>query len=83
MTKKLYRSERDKVFLGILGGLSEYFDVDPTVYRLLFLFFIFITGLFPGVIFYFVAGLIVPSRKFENFSSEEKRKTVENEAEQK
>ncbi len=73
MTKKLYRSEKDKIILGILGGLGEYFDVDPTVYRLLFLFFIFITGLFPGVIFYFVAALLVPTK------NEGYRKTVDNE----
>jgi phage shock protein C len=42
MTKKLFRSEENKVLFGILGGLGEYFDVDPTIYRLFFLFFIFI-----------------------------------------
>ena len=32
--KKLYRSNRDKMFLGVCGGLGEYFDVDPTLIRL-------------------------------------------------
>ena len=75
MTKKLFRSEENKVLLGILGGVGEYFDVDPTIYRLFLLFFIFITGFFPGVVFYFVAALIVPQRNLHN------RKTVNNEAE--
>ncbi len=79
--KKLYKSNKNKILFGILGGLGEYFDVDPTVYRLLFLFFIFITGLFPGVIFYFVAALIVPDKKSENDTeNHNNRKTVENEA---
>lgn len=72
--KKLYKSESDRVMFGVLGGLSEYFEVDPVVVRLFFLFFIFITGLFPGVFFYFVAALIVPMKN-HNY-----RKTVDNEA---
>jgi phage shock protein C len=67
MTKKLFRSEENKVLFGILGGLGGYFDVDPTIYRLFFLFFIFITGFFPGVVFYFVATLI--SSGFDAFAS--------------
>ncbi len=73
--KKLYRSSENKIMFGILGGLGEFFDMDPTVFRLLFLFFIFITGIFPGVIFYFVALLIVPEKNSYH------RKTVDNEAE--
>lgn len=72
--KKLYKSESNKVMFGVLGGLSEYFEVDPLVVRLFFLFFIFITGLFPGVFFYFIAALLVPERNPQN------RKTVDNEA---
>ena len=29
--KRLYRSNDNKVFGGILGGLGEYFDVDPVL----------------------------------------------------
>jgi phage shock protein C len=58
--KKLKRSTNNIVFTGLLGGLGEYFDIDPVVVRLIFLFFIFITGLFPGVLFYFIALLLVP-----------------------
>jgi len=29
--KKLYRSTKNRVFAGVLGGLGEYFDVDPVV----------------------------------------------------
>ena len=32
--KKLYRSEYDKMFLGVCGGLGEYFGIDPTIIRL-------------------------------------------------
>jgi phage shock protein C len=76
--KKLYKSEKDKVLFGIIGGLSEYFEVDVVVLRLFFVFFVCLTGFFPGVLFYFVAALIVPDAPG---SKNEKRRTVENEAE--
>lgn len=60
--KKLYRSDKDKTIAGIVGGLGEYFEIDPTVLRLMVLFFIFITGVVPGVIAYVIALLIVPKR---------------------
>jgi phage shock protein C len=60
--KKLRRSTNDVVFTGLLGGVGEYFEIDPVVVRLIFLFFIFITGVFPGVVFYFIALLLVPAR---------------------
>lgn len=58
--KKLYRSNRNKMLAGVFGGLGEYFDIDPTILRLLGILLIFITGLVPGIIFYFIAVLIVP-----------------------
>ena len=35
MNKRLYRSNREKMLGGICGGLGEYFDVDPTVVRVI------------------------------------------------
>jgi phage shock protein C len=58
--KKLYKSKDNKVVSGIFGGLGDYFGVDSTVLRLAFLFIVILTGFFPGVIFYFLAALIVP-----------------------
>lgn len=58
--KKLYRSKTDKIIAGILGGLGDRYEVDPTVLRLAFLALTLITGIFPGVVFYLGALLIVP-----------------------
>ena len=33
--KKLYRSQEDKFLLGVCGGIGEYFGIDPTIIRLL------------------------------------------------
>ncbi len=58
--KKLYRSQENKVIAGILGGIGEYFEIDPVVIRVLFIFVAFATGLLPFVVAYIVALFIVP-----------------------
>ena len=57
--KRLYLSTTDKKLAGVCGGLGEYFDVDPTVVRLLFIVLGIITGIFPFVVGYFLAWLLV------------------------
>ncbi len=60
MTKKLYRSEREKMLGGVCGGLAEYLDIDVNIMRLLFIAAGLLTVLFPMVIFYIIAWIIVP-----------------------
>jgi len=33
--KKLYKSDTNKVFAGVIGGIEEYFDIDPVILRVL------------------------------------------------
>ena len=35
MKKTLYKSRKDRFLFGVCGGLAEYFDVDPTLVRIL------------------------------------------------
>lgn len=58
MAKRLYRSGKERILGGVCGGLGEYFDVDPTIVRLLWILFIFAFG--TGILAYLVAWLIVP-----------------------
>ena len=60
--KRLYRSSDNKVFAGILGGLGEYFDVDPVLLRLGFVFLLLATAVIPGAIAYAAAVFIVPRK---------------------
>ncbi len=60
--KKLYRSNKNKIFAGIIGGVGEYFDVDPVILRLLWVLIIVFTGLVPGVVAYLIAMLVVPEK---------------------
>lgn len=63
MAKLLYRSEKNKIFAGVIGGLGEYFDVDPTILRLLWLVILIATAIVPGVVVYVIAIFIVPKRR--------------------
>ena len=60
MAKKLYRSKSNRKIWGICGGLAEYFDIDPTLLRVLAVVSIFISGL--GLIAYIVMRIVVPER---------------------
>ena len=60
--KHLYRSETNKVLAGVLGGLGEYFDVDPVVLTIAFVFLLLVTAIVPGVIAYIAAVFLVPRR---------------------
>jgi len=56
--KRLFRSRKDGLIAGVCGGLAEYFDVDPSLVRLVFILAIFLGG--AGLVVYLVAWLIVP-----------------------
>lgn len=58
--KKLTRSRDSKVLSGVLGGIGEYLHIDPTVIRILFVFLLLVTGVFPFVILYVLAAVILP-----------------------
>ncbi len=63
MNKKLYRSNKNKVFAGVCGGIGEYMEVDPVVVRLIWVLVSMVAGFgFPGLIAYFVAALIIPQK---------------------
>jgi phage shock protein C len=61
MTKRLYKSKEDKIIAGVIGGLGEYFDIDPTILRLLYILIAIVTGLIPAVLGYIIAVLVVPN----------------------
>ena len=61
MYKKLYRSEEDKMIGGVCGGLGEYFEIDPTLIRLLFALIFF--GYGAGLMLYIFLWIIMPTEK--------------------
>ncbi len=61
--KKLYLSEVDKKIGGVCGGIAEYFSVDSTIIRLIWLLGSIFTAFFGGVIAYLIAWAIIPPRQ--------------------
>jgi len=61
-TKRLYRSNKNKMISGILGGLGEYTDIDPVILRLIWVLIVIFTGFVPGLIAYFLAIIIIPRK---------------------
>ncbi len=60
MKKRLYRSEENSKLLGVCGGIAEYFDIDPTVVRIIWILSLCFFG--SGVIAYIVCALVMPKK---------------------
>ena len=61
MENTLKRSRSDKKIFGVIGGLAQFFKIDSTLLRVIFIFLLIITGLVPLTIFYLLAALIMPT----------------------
>lgn len=59
MSKRLYKSRHNRMLCGVCGGVGEYFGVDPTVIRLIFVL-LTIFGM-SGLLFYLICAIIMPS----------------------
>lgn len=64
--ERLYRSQTDKVFGGVAGGLAEYFDIDVVLARVVFVLLALFGG--SGGLIYIVLWIAIPKRPF-SFSS--------------
>ena len=58
MKKKLYRSRNDKKLSGVCAGFAQYLGIDPTIVRLLFVFFVLWAG--TGLLAYIICALVIP-----------------------
>lgn len=58
--KQLTRNQEKAVVAGVMAGLANYFDHDPVLYRVLAVTFLIITGVFPGLLLYVAAWLVMP-----------------------
>jgi phage shock protein PspC (stress-responsive transcriptional regulator) len=56
--KRLYRSNYDRMFGGVCGGLGKYLDVDPTLIRLLFIAAALFGG--HGLLIYIIMLILIP-----------------------
>lgn len=58
--KKLYRSS-NRIVAGVCGGIAEYFDVDPTVIRVVYLILSLFSAGFPGLLLYIILMILIPN----------------------
>ncbi len=57
-TKRLMRSRKERMIAGVCGGLAEYFHMDPTIVRVIFVLAALVNGI--GLIVYLVLWLVMP-----------------------
>ncbi len=58
MEKRLYRSRDERIIWGVCGGIARYFDVDPTIIRLIAVLTLFFA--FTGILIYIILAIIMP-----------------------
>ncbi len=56
--RQFFRSRREKVLAGVCGGIGTYFNIDPTLIRVLFVLGFFLGG--SGILLYIILWLITP-----------------------
>ena len=76
MNRRLYRCRHDRRLAGVAGGVAEFFDLDPTLVRVLFFLSIFLGGM--GLLLYIGMAIIVP---LEPASADVAEQTAEGTAE--
>lgn len=58
--KKLYKIEEGRKIWGVCGGIAEYFDIDPTIVRLVWAILALCAG--SGIFAYIIAAIIMPNK---------------------
>jgi phage shock protein C len=62
--RPLRRSTHNRMIAGICGGLGEYFGIDPTLVRVMYVIGSLISVAFPGLLIYLILWLIIPDREY-------------------
>ena len=65
--KRLYRSREERMISGVCGGIAEYFEMDPTIIRLIFVLLAMAGG--PGLIAYIILAIIIPEKPMDDQAS--------------
>ncbi len=74
--KTLQRSKTNRMIAGVCGGIGEYFDVDPTIVRIIFALSTFFGGL--GLLLYIIGVIVIPDQDSQT-AKENNQDTQKNE----
>jgi len=58
--KKLYKSSTDKKISGVCAGIANYFGIDPTIIRIIYVCLSLMSASFPRLILYIALAFILP-----------------------
>lgn len=58
--KKLYRSEENRVVAGVIGGVGEYYHIDPVIIRVIVIIIAILTGIVPMALAYLLSVFVIP-----------------------
>ena len=67
--KRLYRSRSDRMIGGVMGGLADYLNVDPTLVRIGYAILTLATGVGTGIVLYLVAMFVIPEQAYSTGGS--------------
>ena len=59
-SRPLRRSRTNRQIAGIIGGLAEYFRLDPTLLRVIYVVGSIVSAAFPGILVYILLWLLIP-----------------------
>lgn len=60
--RKLYRSRHERIIAGVMGGIGDYFNIDPTLIRVIYTLVTIFTALIPGIVAYLILAFIIPEK---------------------
>jgi len=80
-SRKLYRSNKNRVFFGVCGGIGEFFEIDPVIVRIIFVILAIWAG--GGLILYIILLFLIPEEPSKGEkSSEDVKERVESTAQE-
>ncbi len=59
-SRALQRSNDNKIVAGVLAGLADYFDMDPTLLRVIYVVVSVVLAAFPGILVYAILWFLMP-----------------------
>ncbi|HOK36053.1 MAG TPA: PspC domain-containing protein [Paludibacteraceae bacterium] len=63
MSKRLTRSNKNKLLAGVCGGIAKFLGWDPTIVRILYVLLSILSAAFPGILVYLILWLVMPLEK--------------------
>lgn len=57
--RRLYRSREERMLAGVLGGLADMLGIDPTIVRIVYVIFGFVSG-GAALVLYIIAAIVIP-----------------------